>query len=49
MELVFFVAHCYEDVNTEEIAHGKTVSAAATRSLVSVGASSTSKTEYTLT
>lgn len=48
MELVFFVAHCYEDVNTEEIAHGKSASAAATRSLVSVGASSTSKTEYPL-
>jgi hypothetical protein len=48
MELVFFVAQSYERVEIEEIAHGKSASAAATRSLVSVGAFSTSKTEYPL-
>ena len=48
MKLVFFVADCDQRVDIQEIAHGKSASAAATRSLVSVGASSTSKTEYPL-
>ena len=48
MELVFFIADCYERINIEKKAHGKSASATATRSLVSVGASSTSKTEYPL-
>ena len=48
MEFVLFVTDRYERVNIEEIAHGNSASAAATRSLVSVGTSSTSKTEYPL-
>ncbi len=46
MKLMLFVTDRYERVDIEEIAHGKSASAAATRSLVSVGASSTSNTEY---
>jgi hypothetical protein len=48
MKLVFFVTDRYEHIDIEKIAHGKSLSAAAIRSLVSVGASSTSKTECPL-